>query len=231
MKPVIGSVPSPALVALADSTRRLADQLLRVDREDPELDRIRRSLDGLRERLAAIGSDADRPRVLPDHPPPEDGPTRPYYFPGALEPRVHVAAPWMTAERDGARRRGKLRFDLIHEGPPGTAHGGFVAWTFDQVFGQHVVESALGGPTHRLEVVYRRPTPILRELDYAVEVDRRDGRKLFLRGELRDGDTLTAEASALFVRPRDVPEDEAMGPRTRASAAADAEPGAEPGEA
>ena len=70
-------------------------------------------------------------------------------------------------------------------------------------FGQLVVASEIGGPTHRLEVTYRRPTPLHRELDYEVVTDRVEGRKVFAEAWLRDGETVLAEARALFVEPRE----------------------------
>ena len=94
-----------------------------------------------------------------------------------------------------------MRFDLIHEGPPGRAHGGHVAWFFDQAFGQLVVALGIGGPTHCLEVTYHRPTPLHRALDYEIATDRVDGRKVFAKARLRDAEVLIAEAQALFVEP------------------------------
>ena len=107
------------------------------------------------------------------------------------------------AVQDSDRRHGRVRFDLIHEGPPGCVHGGHVAWFFDQSFGQIVVDTQIGGPTHHLEVTYRRPTPILRDLDYELVIDRVEGRKIFASAKLRDGDVVVAEASALFVEPKE----------------------------
>ena len=129
--------------------------------------------------------------------------TRPYYFPGGLD-AIQVAVPHMTATQEADRRYGTVRFELIHEGPPGFVHGGHLAWMFDQAFGQHVVESELGGPTHRLEITYRKPTPMHCDLDYEVRTKRLDGRKLFAEATLRHGDTLHADASAIFVRPKEV---------------------------
>jgi len=197
--PKLGQTPSPALVELAESVRNISSEMLRVDGDHPGLEQARRTLDDVAELLSSIGSRADTPRIFADGDP---STTRPYYFPGALAPRVHVAAPWMTAQQEETRRFGKVRFELIHEGPPSYVHGGFVAWMFDQAFGQHVVSSDLPGPTHRLEITYRRPAPIHSELDYEVSTERREGRKLFVCGSLRDGDSLLAEASALFVQPR-----------------------------
>ena len=196
----IGQEPAPTLVGLSDELHALANRILRIHEGDhADVDWAREQIENISARLDDLASNADTPRVLG-----ADGHdrTRPYYFPGALAPRVHVNQPWMTGEQDGDRRFGQVRFDLIHEGPPGWAHGGHVAWVFDQAFGQHVVASELGGPTHRLEVVYRRGTPLFRPLDYELRTDRREGRKIFASAELRDGDTILAEARALFVEPK-----------------------------
>ena len=198
---VIGQEASPDLVALAASARALQTKLLCLEGPHPDLEWARETLDEISARLAALARPEEAaPRVGPGAEPES---TRPYYFPGALEPWVRVAAPPMSAEQEGERRRGRVRFGVIHEGPPGCAHGGFVAWTFDQSFGQHVLECGeIGGPTHHLAVTYRRPTPLHRDLSLEVRTDRVDGRKLFLAGELHDGDVLIAEATALFVRPK-----------------------------
>jgi acyl-coenzyme A thioesterase PaaI-like protein len=197
--PKLGQTPSPSLVELAESVRKLSSEMLRVEGDHLGIDQARRTLDDVAALLSSISSRADVPRVFSDGDP---SITRPYYFPGALAPRVHVAAPWMTAQQEETRRFGQVRFELIHEGPPSCVHGGFVAWMFDQAFGQHVVSRELGGPTHKLEVTYRRPSPILTELDYEVVTERHEGRKLFVSGTLRNGETLVAEASALFVQPK-----------------------------
>jgi len=198
--PKIGQAPAGSLVDLAESVRDVANELLRIHEGDH--DHVAEAHEILREATAKLGAIASRhesPRAVESAD--KDG-TRPYYFPGALAPRVHVAHPWMTADEIEGGRRGRVRFDLIHEGPPGCAHGGHVAWFFDQAFGHHVVSQQIGGPTHRLEVVYRRLTPLQKELDYEIRTDRIDGRKIFADGVLRDGDVVVAEAKALFVAPK-----------------------------
>jgi acyl-coenzyme A thioesterase PaaI-like protein len=196
----IGQAPDARLVELAESLRSVANRLLRVHQgSHEEVERSRAMLDQVDERLARIASEAEAPRMVEDL---DSETTRPYYFPGALAPRVHVAHPWMTAEEEEGGRRGRVRFDLIHEGPPGLAHGGHVAWFFDQAFGQLAVALRFGGPTHRLEVTYRQGTPLHEELDYSLRTTSVEGRKLFAEAELRHGDRLLAEAKALFVAPR-----------------------------
>lgn len=198
--PKIGQDPANELVALADALRGAANEMLRIhDGAHAEVQSATQALENIKERLALIASEAENPRFVDSQ---SEAETRPYYFPGAIAPRVHVAHPYMTGEQDGDRRSGRVRFDLIHEGPPGWAHGGHVAWFFDQALGQHVVASEVGGPTHRLEVTYRLGTPLNKELDYEIETERVEGRKMFANAVLRDGETVVAEAKALFVEPK-----------------------------
>ena len=56
--------------------------------------------------------------------------------------------------------------------------------------------------TAYLHVNYRNITPIERELQLTARFDREEGRKRFLSGELRDGDTLCADVEGLFVALR-----------------------------
>jgi len=198
--PKIGQTPAAELVELADALRGAANEILRIhEGEHEDVQGATKALKGMTERLSAIASRQEVPRFGESQ---STADTRPYYFPGAIEPRVHVAHPFMTGEQDGDRRFGRVRFDLIHEGPPGWAHGGHVAWFFDQALGQHVVASDVGGPTHRLEVTYRRGTPLHKELDYEIKTERVEGRKMFADAWLRDGEVVVAEAKALFVEPR-----------------------------
>ena len=100
--------------------------------------------------------------------------------------------------------RGLVTFPIAFEGPPGCAHGGFVALLFDCVF-QHL-NSDLGstGKTANLQISFKRPTPILTELTIETRQAGLDGRKLTTTGELRLGDDVVAEAETLaIVRPRE----------------------------
>ena len=60
-----------------------------------------------------------------------------------------------------------------------------------------------GSPRQRtayLKINYRNIAPIEKELKFDAGIDRVDGRKIFVSGRLTDGDTLLAEADALFVK-------------------------------
>ncbi len=73
---------------------------------------------------------------------------------------------------------------------------------FDTVLG--LTASVLSGtPRQRtayLKINYRNIVPIEKELQFDAGIDRVDGRKIFVSGRLTDGDTLLAEADALFVK-------------------------------
>ncbi|EUA34683.1 hypothetical protein I552_5472 [Mycobacterium xenopi 3993] len=59
-----------------------------------------------------------------------------------------------------------------------------------------------GGPYQRtayLHLDYRTVVPIEKMLQVDAGVDLVDGRKIFVSGSLRDGDTLLTEAQGLFV--------------------------------
>ena len=77
---------------------------------------------------------------------------------------------------DGDRASGAVTFPVAYEGPPGIVHGGFLAVFFDSVIQHHNCDVGVAGKTTSLTVTYRRPTPLLTELQFEVErsaVDRR----------------------------------------------------------
>jgi acyl-coenzyme A thioesterase PaaI-like protein len=109
----------------------------------------------------------------------------------------------MSARKtEDGRIRGWARFARFHLGRNGAVHGGSLGMLFDTVLG--MTSSVLtGGPYQRtayLKINYRHIVPIEKELQIEAEIDRVEGRKIFVSGRLSDGDTLLTEADALFVR-------------------------------
>lgn len=103
------------------------------------------------------------------------------------------------AGEDGVHAR--LTFRRYHLGGNNAAHGGQVAVAFDDLMG---MAGALGSKgitrTAYLTVNYRAITPLNTELKLRSWVDRMEGRKVFLRATLHNGDTLCAEADGLFIK-------------------------------
>lgn len=112
------------------------------------------------------------------------------------------ASPWgldLVARRDGDEVVADVTLESAHEGAPGRAHGGIVAGLFDDVFG--FVLGVLAEPafTGELAIRYRRPTPLHTALTCHGRLVRREGRKLWIGGELRHGDEVLVTAEGLFI--------------------------------
>ena len=102
---------------------------------------------------------------------------------------------WMTEDR----AYGQTRMDWQYEGPPNSVHGGFVAALFDQFLGMAQRLTGQPGFTGTLSVRYIKPTPIDTDLRLEGWVDRVEGRKNFLKGEMWAGETLTASCEGIFI--------------------------------
>lgn len=113
-----------------------------------------------------------------------------------------LTIPMNAHKTDDGRIEGWARFARFHLGRNGAVHGGSLGMLFDTVLG--LTASVLTGSrrqrTAYLKIDYRNIVPVEKELQFDAGVDREDGRKIFVSGRLRDGDTLLTEADALFVR-------------------------------
>eukprot|EP00270_Netrium_digitus_P015247 TRINITY_DN5317_c0_g1_i1.p1 TRINITY_DN5317_c0_g1~~TRINITY_DN5317_c0_g1_i1.p1 ORF type:complete len:207 (-),score=48.32 TRINITY_DN5317_c0_g1_i1:56-676(-) len=90
-------------------------------------------------------------------------------------------------------------------GHPGIAHGGAIAFAFDESFGILFASLCLGmGLTANLNVNYRKPFMANSNGCLHASIDKVEGRKVYLRAVLQDAPngTTYAEAMALFVIPK-----------------------------
>jgi acyl-coenzyme A thioesterase PaaI-like protein len=101
---------------------------------------------------------------------------------------------------DGPVVVSRVTLGLAYEGPPHGVHGGYVAGMFDDVLGatQRLVDKP--GVTGRLTVHYRHITPVLEELTLRAWIEEDVGRRIVSKATCHAGDTLTADAEALFIR-------------------------------
>ncbi|MGV0834654.1 PaaI family thioesterase [Mycolicibacterium thermoresistibile] len=97
---------------------------------------------------------------------------------------------------------GTAQFRRYHLGRNGAAHGGAVSMLFDSLLG--FTAATLTGNRYQrtafLHVDYRKIAPIERTLQVSAHIDRIEGRKTFVIGQLLDGPSVLADAEALFVR-------------------------------
>ncbi len=107
----------------------------------------------------------------------------------------------LELHRHGDEIEALVTLRSAHEGAPNRSHGGIVAALFDDVFGFVLGVIREAAFTGDLYVRYHAPTPLFRPLACRVRLDRREGRKLHLTGELTDvdADELVASARATFI--------------------------------
>ncbi|MCU1603043.1 MAG: PaaI family thioesterase [Frankiales bacterium] len=105
-------------------------------------------------------------------------------------------------EAVGTSVRGRVTFGRFYLGGNGAAHGGSIPLFFDEVLGRLANTTGPRSRTAYLHTDYRSITPIGRELSFAAQLDREDGRKRWFRCRLLDCEVLCAEAEGLFVALR-----------------------------
>ncbi len=171
---VVSDAPEAELSAAADALERYAERLQRHPRS--------RKYEGFAEAAPAGDTAAffDQSPII--------GLSNP------LSPPVE-----MRADPEDRSVTGRVTFGAAYEGPPGCVHGGWVAAAFDEVLGYANSLSGIPGMTARLTINYRKPTPLLTELRFEAHLDKVEGRKKFVTGQVYAGDKLTAEAEGLFV--------------------------------
>lgn len=183
-----------ALAELAASVRRLIDATVTVGGDAALLANVTRRVDGLAAELRAAAPDPPPPRYAGSGPTPMD--FFPYdYTIGRWNP---LAAPIHMEWRDPLAI-GTATFGTPYEGPPGCVHGAVIAAAFDQVLNVANLMSGAAGPTARLQMTYRRPTPLHRPLRFEGWVERREERKVHSAGRLLAGDDITVEAAGLYI--------------------------------
>lgn len=101
----------------------------------------------------------------------------------------------------GAGATGQLVADRSCAGPPNTLHGGVLAGLFDEVIGEAAAHAApdVFAVTGRLNVRYRKPTPIGVELALAANVVSLSSRSMRLEATCQANGETTATATALMV--------------------------------
>jgi acyl-coenzyme A thioesterase PaaI-like protein len=191
--------------AVGSAIRDLGHAVVGNDIDEATLDELRQTLRALVERIDDGPARSRAHAEFTDHVP------EPHHDTGAVEsyddrPFSGQASPWgvdLSVHRRGQGVEAVVTLRAAHEGAPGRAHGGIVAGLFDDVFG--FVLGVLGEPafTGELTIRYQAPTPLHRPLRCAGRLVGRDGRKLYIDGELIDattpGEPVVARAEGLFI--------------------------------
>jgi acyl-coenzyme A thioesterase PaaI-like protein len=103
---------------------------------------------------------------------------------------------------DAQTAAGRVTFPVVYEGPPGLVHGGFLAVFFDCVIQHQNCATELSGKTRSLNVMFRRPTPILTELVFDITRTQEDRGVMSTARLLLDDEVLCiGEATTLALSP------------------------------
>lgn len=183
-----------ALSRLADSVRQLIDVTVTIEAPPDRLAAAAARIDALVAELR---------RSVPEPPPARypgggtvAGDVFPYdYVMGKWNP---LASP-VHFEWQDPLAVGTATFGTAYEGPPGCVHGAVIAAAFDQVLNVANLMSGAAGPTARLEMRYRQPTPLHRAVRFEGWVTQREERKVRTAGRLLVDDNVTVEAEGLYI--------------------------------
>lgn len=113
--------------------------------------------------------------------------------------KLNPASLGITLRADGDKAVSEIRLGESVEGGTGLVHGGVIAAIYDEVLAAANILRNVGGPTGKLSIKYRKPTPLYDLLRFEGWVERIEGRKILTRGRCLVGDLVVTEAEALFV--------------------------------
>ena len=86
-----------------------------------------------------------------------------------------------------------------HQAAPGLVHGGLVGAALDEACGLLATWYRFPSVTARFAIRFLKPVHINRTLAISAELRSERGRRLEIRGELKDGEELLADAEGSFV--------------------------------
>jgi len=204
-----GAVGSPTSTGdtpqnrLADAVRRISAVIVGHPVPDEDVARVADQLVGLAESLEKNATWSRRARTHPDlfgHPQ-DFFPTSPII--GYANPIAPPVTVWLGEGENGQPEiHGRVTFGYPYEGPPTCVHGGVIAELFDELMGAANVIANKPAMTGTLKVRYRKPTPLLTQLDLRAQCVRSEGRKVHTRAAIYHEGELTAEAEGLFIEVR-----------------------------
>jgi acyl-coenzyme A thioesterase PaaI-like protein len=99
--------------------------------------------------------------------------------------------------------RARAWFGPLAEGPPGHAHGGSQAALLDEVMGALAWNQGYQVVAAKLEINFRKPLPLLSQVEVCARLTEIKDRKIFVEADLRMLDpqqTLISEGKGLFIQ-------------------------------
>lgn len=186
--------------ALADEVRALIGDVLFLDADAADEDGLADVEQRLAELRKALGELPDVRASRDSHSTEGDG----HLFERSpFSGRCNALSAPLELRFDAERTYGSATYGEAYEGPPGSVHGGHVIAAFDDLLGVAQAASGTAGFTGTLSVKLLARTPLHERIDYEAGVQERSGRKVTVWGRATLGDTLLAEATGVFIAPRE----------------------------
>lgn len=193
---------SPGRLRAAGALRSLGHAMVAHDAAEADLDAIAGMADELRARIERTPR-RERPIGAMKHAqfagPPGSGEPLGHFPDCVVSGKANPLGIAIRVVREGDEAVARVVLGPAFEGAPGRSHGGIVAAVFDDTLGYVLLMEQTPAYTGRLSITYRAPTPVNEPLEFRAHLDRREGRKLFIVGDARHGDTVVAEAEGLFI--------------------------------
>jgi len=192
-------------IAVASALRELSHDFVGRELSDSQLDDLARRLD---EVLGVVRSAPPRDRtatkehvesftfVFPDEQP---SGRRHFFLDSVVSGSANPMGLDATVSRDADVAVMQVSFGKAFEGAPGRAHGGVVAALVDETMG---FVSAIHGTiafTAQLNITFLSPAPINAPVVARAWRTGHEGRKQYVRAEVRSGELLIATADAVFI--------------------------------
>lgn len=180
---------SDPYAAMISSLRTFLDHVAAAKPDDIALTKLALDLSAWRTKLAEVAV-SEREQLF----------ARRMDLPG----RGQTMSPaFVVRDADSEHVTGTVRYGRYFLGGNGAVHGGAVTLLFDEVFGRLANSHRTPSRTAYLKTDYRAVTPVGVEIDVHVWLERIEGRKRFVRGTLKHGPVLCAEAEGLFIELRE----------------------------
>jgi hypothetical protein len=188
-----------ALEQLATNTRTLIDTVLQINAPAAAIEALNHELHALNERIALLPKGRALPHYDLSLAKTHTNYTLPYS--PVCGPYNPIAPPVnMHYDANLEQVIGKVCLGLAYEGPKEMVHGAIIAAIYDQLLA--LVSSCTEQPsfTAYLNTTYKKPTPLYEELVFSAWVDKKEGRKLFIKGQCTFNDDIVTEAEGLFIQ-------------------------------
>jgi acyl-coenzyme A thioesterase PaaI-like protein len=201
--PPVDDVAPPESRDLVERVRDLVEAVVLTEVDPPERARIAREVETL---TARLGARTREPGVLFARLPNGEWENLSNAGHGILNPQA-VRLEWVDpqpmappgADVTGLETHARCTLTEAHSGAHRRAHGGVVALILDQATGRVAHFAGAGGLTARLEVNFRRGTPLGVPLEITARWIGRDGRKSYAEAEIYAEGVLAATGNALMV--------------------------------